>query len=95
MRRAYAACIAQQAKEGRVRGIVWLVVVMAGLVEGDGVGYGRDSKARAIVRAEVRQRRDDSCLVKGRVAGFSGSVGRSVDDEGVEGRLLLLSSCWG
>lgn len=77
--------MAQQAKEGRVRGVKldcgdddtvedWKfdrgLLVVALESAVSGGGYGSASKAWAILRAATRQIREDSCLLKGRVMLF-------------------------
>jgi len=70
--------MAQQAKDGRVRGIEADCTdddkgdggFAVALGFGSGGGYGRASKAWAMLRAAARQSREDSCLLKGRVMLF-------------------------
>jgi hypothetical protein len=74
--------MAQQAKDGRVRGVEadcwdnndgWKFDSDSGLLgfaSASGGGYGSASKAWAMLRAAARQIREDSCLLKGRVMLF-------------------------
>jgi hypothetical protein len=77
--------MAQQAKDGRVRGVEvecgdddddsWkfdsgLLMLVAALELASGGGYGSASKAWAMFNAAARQIREDSCLLKGRVMLF-------------------------
>jgi len=69
--------MAQQAKEGRVRGVEEVECSSDDDNEGklfgsdgSGGGYGRASNACAMFKAAARQIREDSCLLKGRVMLF-------------------------